>query len=925
MKKLLVVLLAAVMVFAFATSAFAYTDTDELSRVERDAIYGLSALGILEGYGEGVFGPELTVTRAEMAKITCYLGGFGETASNYVNTATRYSDVPATHWAAGYIAAADSFGYVKGYPDGTFKPSQTVSMQEALTMMLRVAGYTDELAGPWPFDYIAQGAKLGVTDDVSFTGTAAGRRANIAVMGWNLLDQNIVYYNETKGTFVAIDWSTFGDVYYDDYLARFGNPTVFDNFDADRIQSGIIAEWSISDYDEKEVSVALLTDLDWEEQELVRIAGRALADDCYISDGLYFYDIEGYTAKVFYDKDPDETDAQIIYIGLENEVQYSDDVEVRDASRNVIRVDGKEVSTVDDNILYWDEDAWRFGDIDDVEDGAYKLWYNRSGKLYAVHELPTELEIMVFDEYDKDDEYVYAYFGTGELESIDVDGDEVVVLKDGQIYGLEDLKAGEVLSVDESWFDGTNNRGVDAVLYYPEILSGKLVDATSSDLTIGDADYEWADPQAARISTDDFKEWAEMADPDELDDAYDETVKYILINPYKVGYIAYGEPAATTKTVYGIVEDADTGASGRVRELTIRDAEDNRVRYDMDYVINWGNEDGDLHEGAFVEMKVKLSDNVVDEVVNETDADKANMPEAYGDAANTFEGDYYSYERANDTVKITVAIDDERVVTAGDGKFDIVDSTIVFNVTTDAHGDFDEAIAITGKEFKTMDSFTCDAYLMKVDSKGDIIVLAMVDGDILGGYNYGILEDVRRTSGTTKVTIDDTAYVYDDDEYTFAQLSDMENKTFVEFILRNDEIVEINPLVSLENYDFDAINFDAAEGAVIYALTAGDDGIDFETGGATQYADLYVNYNGWAAYPVIPAEVGTRTINDLSPNTADNYRVNNSTRYFAIDTDGTIDAIKKTNFDEAYIILVTTNDADGIAKFVFVIDDGTYF
>lgn len=925
MKKLLVVLLAAVMVFAFATSAFAYTDTDELSRVERDAIYGLSALGILEGYGEGVFGPELTVTRAEMAKITCYLGGFGETASNYVNTATRYSDVPATHWAAGYIAAADSFGYVKGYPDGTFKPSQTVSMQEALTMMLRVAGYTDELAGPWPFDYIAQGAKLGVTDDVSFTGTAAGRRANIAVMGWNLLDQNIVYYNETKGTFVAIDWNTFGDVYYPDYN-EFGNPTVFDNFDAERIQSGVIAEWSISDYDEKEVSVALFTDIDWNDMVWERIAGRALADDCYISDGLYFYDIEGYTAKVFYDKDPDETDAQIIYIGLENEVQYSDDVEVRDASRNVIRVDGKEVSTVDDNILYWDEDGWYFGDIDDVEDIAYKLWYNRSGKLYAVQELPTELEIMVFDEYDKDDEYVYAYFGTGELESIDVDGDEVVVLKDGQIYGLEDLKAGEVLSVDESWFDRTSNRGVDAVLYYPEILSGKLVDATSSDLTIGDADYEWADPQAARISTDDFKEWAEMDDPDELDDAYDETVKYILINPYKVGYIAYGEPAATTKTVYGIVEDADTGASGRVRELTIRDAEDNRVRYDMDYVINWGDGAGDLYEGAFIEMKVELADNVIDEVVNVTRTGEASIAAAYGFAEADFEGDYYSYARAG----ANVAIDDERVVTDDDGKFDIVDSTIVFNVTTtDADGDFKEAIAITGKEFKTMDSFTCDAYLMKVDSKGDIIVLAMVDGNIDGGYNYGLLTDVRRTSGTTKVTIDGTAYVYGDDSddaYTFAQLSDMENKTFVEFILRNDEIVDINPLVSLENYDFDAINFDDADkGDVIYALTRGADGIDVEPDGATQYNDLYVNYNGDVRCPVIPAEVGTRTINDLSPNTADNYRVNNSTRYFAIDTDGTIDAIKKTNFDEAYIILVTTNDEDSIAKFVFVIDDGTYF
>ena len=896
MKKLLVVLLAVVMVFAFATSAFAYTDTDELSRVERDAIYGLSALGILEGYGEGVFGPELTVTRAEMAKITCYLGGFGETASNYVNTATRYSDVPATHWAAGYIAAADSYGYVKGYPDGTFKPSQTVSMQEALTMMLRVAGYTDELPGPWPFDYIAQGAKLGVTDDVSFTGTAAGRRANIAVMGWNLLDQTIVYYNEVKGTFTAIDWSTFGDVYYGNRLA---NPTVMDNFDNARIvTNAIIADWFISDFDEKEVSIAVLADIAWanfgDQERGVSIAGRALADDAYISDGLYFHDIEGYTAKVFYDKDPAKTDAQIIYIGLENEVKYSDDVEVRDASRNVIRVDGKEVATVGDKVLYYYDGGHVWQELEDMadvleqgDDGAYKLWYNRSGKLYAVEELPDRLEILVFDEYDKEDEYVYGYFGDGKLRSIDVEGKEVAIVHEGKVLGLEDLKAGEVLAPEFGafeWAGADSWRGVDAVLYYPEILSGKLKKATSTKITIGESAYNW-DDDSTFVSSKDFKEYAELEDPDQLDDAYDETVKYILINPYKVGYIAYAEPAATTKTVYGIVEDADMGAAGRVRELTIRNSEDKRVRYDMDYIINWGDEEGDLHAGAFVELKVTLADNVIDEVVKVTPADEASFADSYA-AANAWEN-YVAAKADGDP--LTVDINKERMDTE-EGYLDILDSTIVFNVFTDEYGDFEEAIAITGKDFRTVDEFECDAYLAKYDKNRDLVVVVMLNADVFGGYNYGLLTDVTRTSSKTKVTIGGTEYVYDGDE-EFADLSDLKNYAFVEFVVRDEKVIEITPIVNTSE--------------------------DYLTGGVdTQYDGLFVQDDASVGdIAVVDAATDTNTIEIAGKS----FTVNSNTQCFEIQENGKIKAIRRSSLGaDGEVIAVLTNNSDDIVKFLFI-------
>ena len=77
MKKKLVVLLAVVMMFAFSASAYAatFSDISERPVVEQDAIKKAVALGIIEGYEDGTFGPDKTITRAEFAKIAVTAAG----------------------------------------------------------------------------------------------------------------------------------------------------------------------------------------------------------------------------------------------------------------------------------------------------------------------------------------------------------------------------------------------------------------------------------------------------------------------------------------------------------------------------------------------------------------------------------------------------------------------------------------------------------------------------------------------------------------------------------------------------------------------------------------------------------------------------------------------------------------------------------
>ncbi len=75
------------------------------------------------------------------------------------------------------MAAAQ--GYVKGDPEGSFRPDDRITQSEVITVLLRILGYNDNLPGDWPSDYIAKAANLGVLDNITFNSNAA-----TAASGW---------------------------------------------------------------------------------------------------------------------------------------------------------------------------------------------------------------------------------------------------------------------------------------------------------------------------------------------------------------------------------------------------------------------------------------------------------------------------------------------------------------------------------------------------------------------------------------------------------------------------------------------------------------------------------------------------------------------------------------------------------------------
>nr|WP_286672539.1 S-layer homology domain-containing protein [Cohnella hashimotonis] len=95
--------------------------------------------GWLAGAGNGGLQPDQPVTRAEFAALA--VRAFGLQAGS--TGAGEYSDVGKGSWYAGAIYAAAGAGILSGYPDGTIRPSRSVTREEAAVVLAKLNGLTD--------------------------------------------------------------------------------------------------------------------------------------------------------------------------------------------------------------------------------------------------------------------------------------------------------------------------------------------------------------------------------------------------------------------------------------------------------------------------------------------------------------------------------------------------------------------------------------------------------------------------------------------------------------------------------------------------------------------------------------------------------------------------------------------------------------
>ena len=176
MKKLLAMVLALVMTLSLAVSAnAAFKDDTKISDDYAEAVAVLNGMGVFKGYEDGSFKPEGNITRAEVATIIyrIYTADVAKNdKSGLYATYNKFSDMAGAGWAQGYIGYCANASLVKGYPDGTFKPSGKVTGYEVLAMILRAVGYdkNNEFSGAdWALHVAQTAQQLGVLDNVAKT------------------------------------------------------------------------------------------------------------------------------------------------------------------------------------------------------------------------------------------------------------------------------------------------------------------------------------------------------------------------------------------------------------------------------------------------------------------------------------------------------------------------------------------------------------------------------------------------------------------------------------------------------------------------------------------------------------------------------------------------------------------------------------
>ncbi len=138
------------------------------------AIEYLQEEGVIGGYPDGSFRPNSTINRAEMMKILVEGQGITPNESIYRDCFTDIN----SEWFAKYVCYAKNKGWVDGYPDGSFGPSNSVLDVEAMKMILNArnididASFTPLLFATVPLDawyrpYLVTAEKLNLTDKLT--------------------------------------------------------------------------------------------------------------------------------------------------------------------------------------------------------------------------------------------------------------------------------------------------------------------------------------------------------------------------------------------------------------------------------------------------------------------------------------------------------------------------------------------------------------------------------------------------------------------------------------------------------------------------------------------------------------------------------------------------------------------------------------
>ena len=131
------------------------------------------------------------ITRGAFAKMLVSFSTYRESVSAQGTVGTLYRDVPGSSQWAPYIRIAVQQGWMNGYTDGSFRPDNTVTLEEACAAVLKMLSYkTTDLTGSFPQAQLNKAQQIGLRDQLTCTQGQAMTYEQSTLLLYNALRAN---------------------------------------------------------------------------------------------------------------------------------------------------------------------------------------------------------------------------------------------------------------------------------------------------------------------------------------------------------------------------------------------------------------------------------------------------------------------------------------------------------------------------------------------------------------------------------------------------------------------------------------------------------------------------------------------------------------------------------------------------------------
>jgi len=823
-RKLLALAVAVIFILGTVATGFAAVPSDVKGTDYEKAVDRLMTVDVFKGYDTGLFGVNDYFTRAQLATIAVRLLGL-EKAAELSAGPTMFSDVPANHWASGYINVAVNQGIIKGYGDGRFGPDDPVTYAQAITILVRTLGYgpVTEGVGTWPTNYIAKGAEIGVTKDVAFRANDPAIRGKIALMADNTLEINIME-QEFFGSLTSYKVTT--------------KTILTDKLDiaADRWVEGVVD------------ATPIYNGLTQIKANLISINGAEYEVEKDIDVNNYY----GLAVKALLDKDKEK----IVYISVETDDKYIvegtfdefDDgkLKINESSKKYAFATGAELflngqvtSPITDGSgqitgitgMTGDAASVKFITNPDYEIEKLMVWQEsnpdvvkeiKKGKIKFVNGKP-QIDIDALEDDAEDGNIV------------------LIVEKNGQKASLDDIEVGDVVSHytigDVEYFKVTDNK-----------VKGELYRVRGEEATkfvVKGSTYERI--EAAFFSTDEGDSTTNITAAT-AESTKDLVGEYVVLYLNGFGEVVYveGDVEATSDTMYAVfIEDVSGGIPSIVEgddEYYIRvfnPSSEKKVLLKFDEVGNStaGNETGYsaarlIQAGSLISYKLDKDGYVDGDVTVKVDAGTLTTY-FINKSADTLKNSstYEEYFITSDTIIVNIndpadpaiakwSLVENLASVTGEIEADVDDPDLAAYVIINSsaiQSEDEYAVFIEygyDADGKTIELFTeGDTVIYPVDTpvtaeKGDLVQYALNDkgefvakaiaaqraGATVTEKVYSIdADDLRIKVGTTNYRIDEDVIVYDVVKTSDIKVVDLESIAegdYVRVVTNTEGLVE---------------------------------------------------------------------------------------------------------------------------------------